>query len=362
MNMPLGYSKMPEAEPPIWIAPAGRSGSSANSDHRRNNIMSNEFLKDHPELEKLFERLTAEPGSHVFAPLADSCRKIGRLEEALEICRNGVERHPEYASGQVVLGKCHYDRGDMDGARTTFQKVLSLDENNLVALKYLGMILAEQGDRAAAMEHFKHILALDPDNVEIRTKLESLQGAKEESAVPVEDEAEDAGPVGEINEKDEEILILDQILEDEFEGDTIRLGDEEETSDELATLTLADIYASQGYVHKAKSIYEEVLHKWPDHSQAKAKLAALDLDNAEPAVPVEDETEPDEETMMEDFRTDESDTRSENYPAGQEEPIDSGPGEDDADPGDEDTPPGRKPIDSGSDIEKFKKWLQRMND
>jgi tetratricopeptide (TPR) repeat protein len=313
--------------------------------------MTNEFLKDHPELEKLFEKLTAEPDSHVFAPLADSCRKIGRLEEALEICRTGVERHPEYASGQVVLGKCYYDRGDMDSAKTSFQKVLFLDENNLVALKFLGMILAEQGDRAAAMEHFKHILALDPDNLEIRTKLESLQDVEEANG-------EDDEP---LSEEDEEILILDEILEDDFEGGTIRLGDEEETSDELATLTLADIYASQGFVHKAKSIYEEVLRKWPDHSQAKAKLAALDVDEAEPAAPVEDEAETGDAIMVEDIQQEENEADEDDSTIRQE-PINHSPTEVETDPGEEDTAPGEKPINSGSDIDKFKKWLQRMSE
>ena len=39
------------------------------------------------ELDDLFERYRATPKGHVFAPLADACRKAGMLEEALEICK-----------------------------------------------------------------------------------------------------------------------------------------------------------------------------------------------------------------------------------------------------------------------------------
>ncbi|MFH1756390.1 MAG: tetratricopeptide repeat protein [Candidatus Latescibacterota bacterium] len=322
--------------------------------------MTNEFLKDHPDIEKLFQRLTDEPDSHVFAPLADSCRKIGRIEEALHICEKGVEQHPEYASGLVVLGKCYYDQGERDSAKTAFQKVLLLDENNLVALKYLGMILVEQGDEVSAMERFKHILALDPENIEIRNKLEGLQ--ETEVRVDVQDEEiEEAAGSEPMSEEEEEILVLDEILDEEFEGNTILLGGEEETSDELATLTLADIYASQGYLHKAKTIYQEVLRKWPDHSQAKAKLAALELDQARAKLPDDDggisgEYSFDQAPMRDDEPSPviappdamDGDAGPEGHPAAVSAETDAEMDED--------------AIDTGADIEKFKRWIRRLSD
>jgi tetratricopeptide (TPR) repeat protein len=333
--------------------------------------MNNEFLKDYPELEKLFQRLVNEPDSKVFAPLADSCRKIGHLEEALYFCQDGVARHPEYASGQVVLGKCYFDMGDEENAKTAFQEVLSLDENNLVALKYLGMILVEQGDQRAAMEHFKHILALDPENLEIRSKLESLQ----------ETEAADSEPV---SEEDEEIVLLDEVLDEEFEGTTIQLGDDQETSDELATLTLADIYASQGYLHKAKGIYEEVLRKWPDHSQAKEKLAALEREKANAISLDENFTGNDEDFLEEEPLLDEDSnsitacTDMSIEPGVDEAEQPPAPGDQDLQGSDKETSSEENTLDSGlneldtanadesiengRDIDKFRKWLERMSD
>ena len=237
--------------------------------------MNDDFLTDHPDLEKLFEKLRQDPNSLIFAPLADACRKVGRIEEALEICSRGTAQHPEYASGQVVLGKCHYDNKEMDEAAETFNTVLSLDENNLVALKYLGMILAEKGEANAAREHFRHILALDPENAQIRAKLEHLQadrsGKKEPGSAIDPDNLIDPGT----------------IPNQEFEGKTISLGEADETSDEFATLTLAGIYAAQGYTSKAIKIYREILKDHPDNPQAREKLAALESKNGSDSPPGE---------------------------------------------------------------------------
>jgi tetratricopeptide (TPR) repeat protein len=228
--------------------------------------MKDEFLTDHPDLEKLFEKLRLDPDSLVFAPLADGCRKAGRLEEALDICTQGVSQHPDYASGHVVLGKCYYDNQEIDMAAETFNTVLSLDENNLVALKFLGMIQAESGDETAAREHFRHILALDPENTEIRTQLEHLQ-------------VDQAGKDDRVMTADsDESTDKESVSGEEFEGKTISLGEATETSDEFATLTLADIYASQGYTDKAIKIYREVLKDRPGNTMARDKLAALELE------------------------------------------------------------------------------------
>ena len=49
-------------------------------------------------------------------------------------------------------------------------------------------------------------------------------------------------------------------------------------SDELATTTLADIYAAQGYYDKAGRIYREVLRRQPDNAVIRKKLEELETD------------------------------------------------------------------------------------
>jgi tetratricopeptide (TPR) repeat protein len=179
------------------------------------------------------------------------------LEEATAICEKGVKEHPTYTSGYVVQGKCYYDLGQLDRAEQAFRKVLELDQNNLVALKYIGLIIAGKGREVEAMGHFKHVLALDPEDREIKAKLEDLEEAPAEPL---------------------------RVPDDDFEGEPIDLGGGEETSDELATSTLADIYADQGYTDKAERIYREILKKQPDNEQIKRKLAKLGADQSTPKV------------------------------------------------------------------------------
>lgn len=228
----------------------GESRAAYENVEIKKNPMAKDYLTDNPELEALYRKYENAPDSHVFAPLADAYRKAGMLEEARTICDKGVEKHPQYASGYVVQGKCYYDLEQREKSERAFRKVLELDQNNLVALKYLGLILLERGEKHSAMEHFKHVLALDPDNKEIKIKLEDLVVDTEESP-----NAADRG----------------------FQGEPISLGDEDETPDDLATTTLADIYADQGYLDKAKKIYQEILRRQPHNEVVKNKLKALEV-------------------------------------------------------------------------------------
>jgi len=218
--------------------------------------MAAEFVTDNPELEALFERYRTAPASYVFAPLADACRKAGMLEEAVEICAAGVARHPRYPSGYVVQGKCYFDQRNIAAAEKAFRAVLELDENNLVALKYLGVIMVGRGEREQATEYFQHILALDPEDREIRRILSELKETEQVGAKP----SATAPPVE----------------EEDFEGEPIMLGDDDERSDELATTTLADIYAAQGYLDKALRIYREVLKKQPHNEEIQRKIQSLE--------------------------------------------------------------------------------------
>jgi tetratricopeptide (TPR) repeat protein len=253
------------------------------------------FQTDHQDLDDLFERYRAAPASHVFAPLADTCRKAGMLEEALEICARGVGEHPRYASGYVVQGKCLYDAGRSNDARAAFDRVLVLDPNNLVALKYLGILHSERGDNASAREYFEHILALDPDDREIRSRIEDVDVARERAprasvraeAAPVLDVPVDSP----VDSEDEHIEVLPDLEDEAFEGEPITLRDETVTSDEIATMTLADIYASQGYTSRALKIYREVQKRQPGNTTLASKIEALEkearlaLEAARAAVP-----------------------------------------------------------------------------
>ena len=194
------------------------------------------------ELQSLIERYNRSGDSRLFAPLADAYRKQGDPAKAIEILEKGLERFPEYASGHVILGKCFYDTGATERAKAEFRRVLELDAENMVALKFLGDIMLAEDRRAEAAECYRRLLAIDPKNEDAARSLKESQ------------------PSFAVKEID---LADDAIARDERPRD-------------LATMTLAGIYAAQGYYNKALAIYRDVLAREPANREAKDMIAKLE--------------------------------------------------------------------------------------
>ena len=176
-------------------------------------------------------------------PLADAYRKSGDVEKAIELCEKGLEGYPDYASAHVILGKCFYDKGATERSRAEFERVTEIDPENMVALKFMGDILMSEGDRDGSISYYRRILAIDPTNEEVSEKLKGL--------------------------------------ENEFREREIDLSDQERVSKagqpgELATMTLAGIYAAQGYYNKALKIYKEILEEEPDNREASEMVGKIE--------------------------------------------------------------------------------------
>ena len=195
------------------------------------------------EIEQLKDKYDRSPESRIFAPLADAYRKSGEVDKAIELCEKGLEGYPDYASAHVILGKCFYDKGATERSRAEFERVIEIDPENMVALKFMGDILMSEGDRDASISCYSRILAIDPTNEEVSEKLKGL--------------------------------------EDEFREREIDLGDSETVKKtgqpaELATMTLAGIYAAQGYYNKALKIYREILDDEPGNREAADMIGKIE--------------------------------------------------------------------------------------
>jgi tetratricopeptide (TPR) repeat protein len=193
------------------------------------------------ELQNLIERYRRSGDSRLFAPLADAYRKQGDTAKAIELLEKGLERFPGYASGHVILGKCFYDTGATERAKAEFRRVLEIDADNMVALKYLGDILLAEDRRTDAADCYRRLLAIDPTNGEAARALKEMERS----------------------------LIVKEI--DLADAKAAR----DERPRELATMTLAGIYAAQGYYNKALAIYREVLAREPGNREAKEMVAKI---------------------------------------------------------------------------------------
>jgi tetratricopeptide (TPR) repeat protein len=103
-------------------------------------------VADHPRVDELRRRVQQDPASIAFAQLAEECRRLGELDEAVRLCRAGLTHHPAYLSAHVTLGRALMALGQNEEARTEFEQVLRAAPDNLVALR----CLEELGPSSAA--------------------------------------------------------------------------------------------------------------------------------------------------------------------------------------------------------------------
>ncbi|HEX4633377.1 MAG TPA: tetratricopeptide repeat protein, partial [Gemmatimonadales bacterium] len=116
------------------------------------------------EIEKLERRWLENPKGRNFAPLADAYRKAGEIDRAIDLCKSGLELHPDYVSAHIVYGRCLIDQKDDAGATEVFQKVLQLDPENILALRILSEIAERTGHYEQGSEWLTRLISADPMN------------------------------------------------------------------------------------------------------------------------------------------------------------------------------------------------------
>ena len=92
-------------------------------------------MTDNPRIDDLRRRVQQDPASIAFAHLADEHRRAGDFQEAVRVCRAGLEHHPTYILAHVTLGRALMDLDQYAEARTEFEYVLRAAPDNLIALK-----------------------------------------------------------------------------------------------------------------------------------------------------------------------------------------------------------------------------------
>jgi len=135
------------------------------------------------EIEKLERRYAENPQGLTFAPLAEVHRKNGDVTRALELLRPGLTLHPNYIPASIVLGRCHLDLGDLPAAETAFAHVLSLDGENVIALKALADIAERQYRFEEAERLLTTLLSFDRSNDEARQQLERVEVSRRQAGV-----------------------------------------------------------------------------------------------------------------------------------------------------------------------------------
>ncbi len=138
---------------------------------------------DYDRLRELQQKFDENPRRY-FAPLANEYRKGGQPKRAIEICRAHLAQMPGHMSGQIVYGQSLYEAGEFEEATQVFARALSLDPENLIALRSLGDMSLQAGDTREARSWYSRLLEADPKDTAVIALVSEIDAA--EDATPLE--------------------------------------------------------------------------------------------------------------------------------------------------------------------------------
>ncbi len=126
-------------------------------------------------IEELRRRIERDPGSRLFAQLAEQLRKEGELGEAIGVARAGLERHPNYPSARLTLGRALLDSGDPAAARAELDAAAKGAPDNILASRLLGEALETLGDLGGALLQFRRTLEMAPSDRHVEARVQAIQ-------------------------------------------------------------------------------------------------------------------------------------------------------------------------------------------
>lgn len=121
---------------------------------------------------KMFQE---DPNSRIFAPLAESYRRLGMLEEAIEICKEGLAVHPDFVGGKVALARSYFDKKDYSEVRKLMAPVLREVPDNLIAQRLYADASLVMGFAQEALASYKMLLYLCPYDKEVEVIVSDLE-------------------------------------------------------------------------------------------------------------------------------------------------------------------------------------------
>lgn len=141
-------------------------------------LLSPLFLKYQADFEK-------NPRSRVFAPLAETYRKLGMTDKAMEILSQGIRFHPTYVMGYLGLAFCYFDLKQYSLAYSTLRPLVETSRDNIRLQKLFADICIELGYKEEALDTYKYLLFINPRDKEVALHVSTLERSIEDKYKPV---------------------------------------------------------------------------------------------------------------------------------------------------------------------------------
>jgi tetratricopeptide (TPR) repeat protein len=281
------------------------------------------------DLETLHIEVEKKQNAKLVIPLALEYKKLGKIEQAINVLIKGLTWQPDYISMRVLLGTLYFENNMLLKAKKEFEKVVHDVKDNIFALKKLMDIYYRTESFSEAQATCNAILHIIPDDRDALSMLDQLEAKKEEAFTEVleenfknevssdlelpdislddleekeesdfqekkqdtldlelPDEESDKGALTDTSQvqlKEQELSLKDEIekKDKELSKDNGDVALEKEKSQKKffpATDTMADICIMQGFYEEALTIYDKILNNEPDNQviqQKRHELAQL---------------------------------------------------------------------------------------
>ncbi len=214
-------------------------------------------------IDKYQAEYNKNPRSKVFAPLADAYRKMGQLNQAIVIVKNGLKFHKDFSGGHVVLGRIYEEMGHEDKALEAFLKATQLDQNNILAHKLLAESYLKAREIKKALSSYKMVLFLRPTD---KSSLDKVQK-------------------------------LESLTAEEFEDDSFKIkkinynttnGNQKPPNRLLErAISLADAFLVRSEFEKSFKVLTEARSHFGDHPEVIKRLKLID-ENIEDSSPIKE--------------------------------------------------------------------------
>jgi tetratricopeptide (TPR) repeat protein len=119
-------------------------------------------------------------------------------------------------SGQIVFGQALFEAGEWVEAREVFERALTLDPENLIALRSLGDMTLQAGDTAAARTWYTRLLDADPKDAAVIALISEIDSSSVAAAAPVAEEIPASDPALD----DQQITYIENAPEPAVQADS----------------------------------------------------------------------------------------------------------------------------------------------
>jgi len=205
------------------------------------------------------------PDSSLFVQWAEALRLQGKCDEAIQACREGLEKMPDALPGRLLLGRCYLEKGMFAEARGELEIVAQVVEECLPVYKLLSQVYLEEKDVDKALEVLRKTLYFPAPEEGKSKKVTPLEmgllhrGSRPPFSTPP--------PFQKPPLPSHPPATEDKVEEKEEET--------EASQPPIPTDTLADIYLKQGHLDRALDVYQDILAKDPQNAGVKEKYETL---------------------------------------------------------------------------------------